>query len=230
MTGILRAFLSVPAHTAWGMISGIALAERKFLGVERKWYTIVPLPMFLHGSYNFALFSAALICDNDLAVLSTILSIVAFALTILSIGIVYYRSRKFRDFPLVEVRQLQRVKLLPRATCGTCARDCQLCWPCCAEKEKRLGRGMSVSGFQALERRYRRKVERSATDATHAGPAEGAGAPAADTIGPRMMNIIVPDDYVPGTRLSVVGPLDNKTYLVSVPPNVVPGDRLIVPY
>lgn len=247
VTGVLRAFLSVPAHTAWGMMSGTALAERKFLGTRNAWYTIVPLPVVAHGTYNFALFAIDLIPPEAPTYATPLLFLVAPLVTIASLVYVYRHATKFADVPLVEVRPLQKAGLLPRATLGSCGQDCLVCLPCFEADEDR---NMSAETMVQIQRQFRapqspaRRVVGQHLDASDAAPghdsARSTGARAATPPSARaaqqggtgrLLLVTVPADYVPGHRLKVVSPHDGREYFVDVPSgSMAPGSQLVVQY
>mmetsp|Transcript_26538 Transcript_26538/g.78081 ORF Transcript_26538/g.78081 Transcript_26538/m.78081 type:complete len:336 (+) Transcript_26538:202-1209(+) len=235
VTGILRAFLSVPAHTAWGMISGSMLAERKFLGVKNDWYTIVPLPCVLHGTYNFALFSVALLPPGSPAAYAGLLTAVSPLVTLFSLGYVYWQSRKFKDVPFVEVRSLQRAGLLPQATVSSCIGDCVACTPCGSSLNATQGRSMRAQSMARLETDFRTAQAPQASDPETGAPGSstdyrGAHHPGGPPNNDRIMFVTVPDNFQPGHRLKVVGPLDQREYLIELPPNTRPGTQVLVPY
>lgn len=224
--GIARAFLSVPSHTADGLLSGTALAARKFLGVDNKWYTILPLPVFIHGTYNFALF---LIECYPGGWWYFVLFLVPWAVTIIAFVIIYYRARKLHSVPLVEVKALQAAGVLPRATCGSCADDCAACWH--GPRAPANGRYAEPQALQQMARAHRERSQASTAPiqpvvpmAVGATPVE---APSTTDHG-RLLQVVVPDDMVPGASLRVV--VDGRELLVAVPEGAAPGTVLVVAY
>lgn len=57
-TGILRMFLSVPAHATFGVLMGYHIGLAKFDPVNRKRHMILAIcwPVFFHGTFDFFLF------------------------------------------------------------------------------------------------------------------------------------------------------------------------------
>lgn len=238
LTGILRAFLSVPAHTAWGMISGCLLAERKFLGKRHPWPLIVLRPAFLHGTYNFSLFAAELLPTGTPLWAYALLIAISPLVTIGSLAYVHVLAKRFEQVPLVEVRALQKAGLLPRVTLCSCAEDCAACLPCvsrsCEEKHlSRAGRNTQAASLQQLELQYR--AQRSAREAAAAGGAPAgaqlpaAAEPAQPADGARYMLLTVPDGVGPGGVVEVVSPLSAQLrFAVRVPPHASAGWQMVV--
>ncbi len=57
-TGVLRMFLSVPAHATFAVLMGYFTGLAKFNAEKRLWYFILALffPVLFHGTYDFFLF------------------------------------------------------------------------------------------------------------------------------------------------------------------------------
>lgn len=57
-TGIMRMFLSVPAHATFAVLMGYYLGLAKFDKNKRSWYTLQAIlwPVFFHGAFDFFLF------------------------------------------------------------------------------------------------------------------------------------------------------------------------------
>ncbi len=57
-TGILRMFLSVPAHATFGVLMGYHVGLAKFDAVNRRKYMMLAIfwPVFFHGTFDFFLF------------------------------------------------------------------------------------------------------------------------------------------------------------------------------
>lgn len=57
-TGILRMFLSVPAHATFGVLMGYHAGLAKFIPAERRKYMLLALfwPVVFHGTFDFFLF------------------------------------------------------------------------------------------------------------------------------------------------------------------------------
>jgi len=57
-TGILRMFLSVPAHATFGVLMGYHLGLAKFIPAEKKKYMFLAIfwPVVFHGTFDFFLF------------------------------------------------------------------------------------------------------------------------------------------------------------------------------
>lgn len=248
VTGVVRAFLSVPAHTAWGMISGSLLAERKFLGKSHPWPLIVLRPAVLHGTYNFSLFAIDLLAADTPLWAYILLVAIAPIVTLGSLVYVYRLSRKLDAVPFVEVRALQKAGLLPRATLCSCLDDCVACLPFCGRRlEARMastsGRNQQAASLQQLELEYR--LSQAARDQPATGaPASAGGAPAprssrairtgqstsdepaADA---RFMLVSVPAGVAAGAMLEVVSPFSaQQRFAVRVPPQASPGWQMVV--
>ena len=57
-TGIMRMFLSVPAHATFAVLMGYFLGLAKFNSGKRSWYMLQAIfwPVFFHGTFDFFLF------------------------------------------------------------------------------------------------------------------------------------------------------------------------------
>lgn len=57
-TGVMRMFLSVPAHATFAVLMGYFLGLAKFNSGKRSWYMLQAIfwPVFFHGTFDFFLF------------------------------------------------------------------------------------------------------------------------------------------------------------------------------
>ena len=57
-TGVMRMFLSVPAHATFAILMGYFLGFAKFNSGKRSWYMLLAIfwPVFFHGAFDFFLF------------------------------------------------------------------------------------------------------------------------------------------------------------------------------
>jgi RsiW-degrading membrane proteinase PrsW (M82 family) len=86
---ILRAVLAVPGHAVWAGMMGYFAARRRFDGKGPGLWTGLAIAIFLHGTYDAALFSLPLVDQGNWVVMLALLSTPIF---IVSIGFVALRG------------------------------------------------------------------------------------------------------------------------------------------
>jgi RsiW-degrading membrane proteinase PrsW (M82 family) len=94
-TGILRMFLSVPAHACFGVLMGYFLGLAKFTHSNKNWYLLlaVCLPVFFHGSFDFFLFMG-----NTLLHFAGALASFIVAISLSRIAIRKHQANSFTQF------------------------------------------------------------------------------------------------------------------------------------
>jgi len=122
-TGIMRALVSVPLHCTTGTFMGVSLGEGRFLQEKTPpFWKVLILPVLVHGTYDFALFTTGGVDSRYMAV--ALLACI-FLLSV-SISYVYHRVRDFSIHYGREenVHELIRQGVVPKPTlCCGCVCD-----------------------------------------------------------------------------------------------------------
>ncbi|CEM00780.1 unnamed protein product [Vitrella brassicaformis CCMP3155] len=156
MTATLRMALAVPGHLFYGAIIGGYLAIRKFKNEETHYCRILALPVLLHDTYDFVIFTLVEIGTRYESVDRTALAIVTFALGAIIVVIAYGVSRKVllktNDVPRINVHLLQAQRFLSTPDCllEGCWKGWAVVWPNQRRGSTRNSLGGMGSGRHSL--------------------------------------------------------------------------------
>mmetsp|Transcript_4531 Transcript_4531/g.12815 ORF Transcript_4531/g.12815 Transcript_4531/m.12815 type:complete len:593 (+) Transcript_4531:86-1864(+) len=141
---LLRMYLSIPLHCCTGLIIGIHLGYRKFLG--KRYYCLVTLmvPVLVHGTYDFVLMLPASLGLDD--TLQGILGV-----CVLLAAFLYCRCAwlPLDAVCVVNVRKMERQGRVSHPRCCCCECDCCTAWlthqdPLVKEQRAKAGRQQSL--------------------------------------------------------------------------------------
>jgi len=115
----LRMFLAIPLHCVTGLIIGMNLSYRKFLGKNYRMLTALGVPVLVHGTYDFAVFV------NDVMPIGNVLT----AFLTLVAACIYCRNEwlKMDNVCVVDVRAMEKAGQVSKPAC--CWSQCDCC-PC----------------------------------------------------------------------------------------------------
>lgn len=108
--GIVRAFVSIPGHMMYAGIHASLLGRRRFLkGDAWRFYSVLPLPVILHGTHNFSLTLTSRV--HPACVLLTMANFVACIL------ITRYLALQLSNVPQVDVHEMMKEGLVQPPCC-----------------------------------------------------------------------------------------------------------------
>lgn len=123
---ILRMFLSIPLHCCTGMIIGMHLGYRKFLGRGHncidKFVVALAVPVLIHGTYDFCV-----MLPSDLGFVSDYAGILVYVTLVA--GLVYARFTwlDLDNVCVVHVKDMQQQNRISKPQCCCCEVDNGLC-------------------------------------------------------------------------------------------------------
>merc|ERR1712137_378524 len=112
-----RMVMAIPMHFLTGLIIGIHLGSRKFMGKHRAWYVAMAMPVLIHGTYDLFLMLPKYVP------ISQPIRIVLSVLTILA-GMAYCRHiwLDLDNVCIVDVEEMAAQDRLSRPKCCCCER------------------------------------------------------------------------------------------------------------
>eukprot|EP00746_Dinoflagellata_sp_MGD_P120153 gnl/MRDRNA2_/MRDRNA2_55806_c0_seq2.p1 gnl/MRDRNA2_/MRDRNA2_55806_c0~~gnl/MRDRNA2_/MRDRNA2_55806_c0_seq2.p1 ORF type:complete len:736 (+),score=102.99 gnl/MRDRNA2_/MRDRNA2_55806_c0_seq2:122-2209(+) len=108
--GIARAFISIPGHMMYAGMHASLLGRRRFLkSSEWRFFTVLPLPVVLHGTHNFSLTLTSRV--HPACILFTLANFVACVL------IVRYLALQLSKVPRVDINEMIKAGLVNPPCC-----------------------------------------------------------------------------------------------------------------
>merc|ERR1712007_212292 len=112
-----RMVMAIPMHCLTGLIIGIHLGRRKFMGKSRAWYFVMAMPVLIHGTYDlFLMLPKYVPIAQPIRIVLSVLTILA------GMGFCRHIWLELDNVCIVDVEEMAAQDRISRPKCCCCER------------------------------------------------------------------------------------------------------------